>query len=455
MITNVGKNILAKYLIGQTTSYASHIAIGCGAEPLNIGDSFEDYSDKKNLDFEMFRIPITSRGFVNVDNVPYVVFTAELPSTERYEISEVGIFSAGANPSAGRFDSKTLLEFTADELWEYHGPAEAVAIPSIESRLDSQQDNVIDVPSESFQAAAENITFSEYLDRVNRKERARFLSNSVFVKGDEANIIAEIPIIDASGDGQRVTYITQFDHQLIVGEKVTISGVVPSEFNVVDATVESVDRGSNSFTIISDNQEAFVSEGILRPNHLTIQSGNHIHLTGVNFNLDNNAAGDELRLAFSIVNKEGAPKNLPENAVSNPSKVRIVVEFSSSEEETSQFARFEVDLEDSDLQDGRYFVVSRKLEELYKTPNFAWDSATIVKIFPSIFDVGGSPSPDFYLCLDAMRLENLTTLNPLYGLTGYSVIKNQDGKTIIKQPNSSNFVEFRFAFDIDLPEGES
>ena len=34
MITNSGKNILAKYLVGQTTSYASHIAIGCGTKPV-------------------------------------------------------------------------------------------------------------------------------------------------------------------------------------------------------------------------------------------------------------------------------------------------------------------------------------------------------------------------------------------------------------------------------------
>jgi hypothetical protein len=33
MITNIGKNLLAKYLVGQTPSYASHIAVGCGTNP--------------------------------------------------------------------------------------------------------------------------------------------------------------------------------------------------------------------------------------------------------------------------------------------------------------------------------------------------------------------------------------------------------------------------------------
>jgi hypothetical protein len=451
MITNTGKNILAKYLIGQTSSYASHIAVGCGADPLDVGDQFENYTNKKTLDFEMFRIPITSRGYVNVDNVPYVVFTGELPSTERYEISEVGIYSAGSNPSAGRFDSKTLLAFTRNELWEYHGIGEAVAIPTVEARLDSQQDNIIDVPFESFQTGAENITFSEYLDRVNRKERARFLSNSIFMRGNEANIISDIPITGASGDGESVTYTTTIDHQLIVGERVTISSVNPSSFNAIDAIVTASDRSSNTFSILSDNEDSFISGGLVTPKHLTLVSGNHIHLTGVNFNLDNNAAGDELKLAFSIVNKTGAPKNSPGSAVSEPSKVRIIVEFASSEEITAQFARFEVDLDESDFDDTRYVVVTKKLEELYKTSAFSWGGVSIVKVFPSVF-FGSSPSSNFYVCLDAMRLENVSTQNPLYGLTGYSVIKNQDARPIVKQPNSSNFVEFRFAFDIDLED---
>ena len=93
MITNTGKNIIAKYLLGHTSSYASHIAIGCGATPLGQFDdplsSADLYESKDNLDFEMFRVPITSRGYVKEDDLTYVVFTAELPTTERYGITEV------------------------------------------------------------------------------------------------------------------------------------------------------------------------------------------------------------------------------------------------------------------------------------------------------------------------------------------------------------------------------
>jgi hypothetical protein len=37
MITNTGKSIIAKYLIGDTPAYASYVAVGCGAAPIDTG----------------------------------------------------------------------------------------------------------------------------------------------------------------------------------------------------------------------------------------------------------------------------------------------------------------------------------------------------------------------------------------------------------------------------------
>jgi len=58
MITNTGKDILSRYLVGHTSSYASHIAVGCGPQPLGFLDDPEDnasqYATKNTLDFEMY-----------------------------------------------------------------------------------------------------------------------------------------------------------------------------------------------------------------------------------------------------------------------------------------------------------------------------------------------------------------------------------------------------------------
>ena len=72
---------------------------------------------------------------------------------------------------------------------------------------------------------------------------------------------------------------------------------------------------------------------------------------------------------------------------------------------------------------------------------------TVIKIYASVI-VDDVPSEDYYLALDALRLENIATTNPLYGLTGYTVVKNTDAETVIKSPNTSNYIEFRFSIGV-------
>jgi len=191
MITNTGKSIIAKYLLGQAPAYASYIAIGCGATPLDTADEIGDYSTKTNLDFEMFRVPISSRGFVNEDGVDKIVLTAELPTEERYEISEIGIYSAGSNPSAGAYDSKTVFAFTQTENWQYVTAASAVAIDTESAALDAPNyNNVIAVTDPVFQTSADNPIFFKS-PRVARYERPRFLNNVIMIKGNEADLDIE------------------------------------------------------------------------------------------------------------------------------------------------------------------------------------------------------------------------------------------------------------------------
>ena len=52
MITNTGKSIIGKYMLGQAPAYASFIAVGCGPTPLDLEDTQGDFSTKESLDFE-------------------------------------------------------------------------------------------------------------------------------------------------------------------------------------------------------------------------------------------------------------------------------------------------------------------------------------------------------------------------------------------------------------------
>jgi len=384
MITNTGKRILAKYLIGQAPAYASYIAIGCGPTPLDTGDNFADYSNKTNLDFEMFRVPIASRGFVTENGISKIVFTAELPSEERYELSEVGIYSAGSNNTAGAYDSKTLFAYSPEENWEEHlsGEEQATSIPSIYTPLNGSEDsNNIVTDLNVLQTNANNRVFND-ANRVARYERCRFLNNIVAVRGNHCNI-----------------------------QKQTVNGI-------------------SRLSVVGDE--------------------NHIHQSGLVADFSKNAPTDELRFAFSVVNTIADSNEVPD-------AVRIIVEFSSddggSNLSSSQTAKLEIDVPNGtgsgqyDFSTNRYVVVKKQLQELFKTNPFAWSAINVVKIYSCVIK-NGEPSENFFVCIDAMRLENVSTENALYGLTGYSVIKNTNAETIVKLQNTTNYLEFRFALDV-------
>ena len=373
MITNTGKSIIGKYLLGQAPAYASYIGIGCGPRPLLVEDTLGDYSNKTNLDFEMLRVPISSRGFVYENGVDKIVFTAELPTEERYEITEVGIYSARSNPAAGAYDSKAIFSFTSTENWNYHTSSAATAIPSITTALDANDDNVISTTSKVFQTNADNSIFYK-TSRASRYERCRFLNNVILMRGDDANLT-------------------------------TSAG------------------------------------------HFVIGSGsNHIHYTNPSVDFSRNSPTDQIRLAFSVVSKTG-------NSSLVPDTVRILVDFAETDSSTGEYARFEAEITNGtgageyDLTENRYVVVSKQLQELYTSANFTWNAVTVAKIYATAI-VSGVKSGDYYIALDAIRLENVGTVNPLYGLTGYSVVQNINAESIVKSPNTSNYVEFRFSIGV-------
>lgn len=376
MITEFGKGIIGKYLIGQAPAYASYIAIGCGPTPVESNSPDIDYSSKKTLDLEMFRVPVISRGYVNDNGINKVVLTAELPTEDRYEISEIGLYSAGSNPAASVNDSRTIFAFDDSKEWVIGSGTE---IPTVSTPLDAGDDGVNDLGTNEisltypvFKTNADNRAFAD-LDRVARYERCRFLNRMLVVRGNHS-------------------------------------------------TLDVVSSGGS--------------------NHLNPSSGSYISLTGEAFNFTQNAPTDELKLAFSVINRDPDPSFFPE-------EIRILIDFSSSATFGSEeWARFEIILDDYDFETNRYIVITKQLQELYKSvTGFSWNSVDNVRIYTSVLK-GGVVSPDFYVAYDALRLENKNESNPLYGMTGYTVIKNTDAKTIVKAANKTSYVEFRFAMDV-------
>jgi hypothetical protein len=188
MITNNGITLLGKYLVGQIPSFASHVAIGCGPNLLGSDESFGDYSAKTSLDFEMDRFTIVSRTTNVIDGEQQIIFTAEIPSADRYGITEVGIFPAESNNTFGSVPSQTLFSFTTNEVWQ-KSLSSTVTDVEIETEIvnnDQDIDNGSGGTMENVKAFflySDNAMFRN-ITRLQRMEQPRFFNSSLVLRGD-------------------------------------------------------------------------------------------------------------------------------------------------------------------------------------------------------------------------------------------------------------------------------
>lgn len=462
MITNDGKEIISKYLLGQVPEYATHLAIGCGATPLDANDPIPNsaYSNKR-LDFEMTRVPISSRGFIDdsvtysithkqlvsnvatlttsvnhdivigetvvVDNVDasldgqFVVtditsntfsysaiasdidpavalspsgsalvprtkmsLTAELPTDNRYDITEVGIWSAANNSLASQYDSRILFNFAGG--WQVHDVA--ISDPPINSNLGFDgSSTTVDIQDTRtvFYASTSDPIF-QVSTRKNRKEGPRYLNRTLMIRGDFSQI-------DASGG-------------------------IDSDWTA---------------------------------------SGPHVHLNNIGFDISGNNTSDLLKLAFSMVDRTATAQAAVKD-------VKILLEFFKNEVTGSQsFAKMQIYIPGSILDANRYYVASSEISQnidysnesasttlpyirFYTSPDFASTEIKIARAFVSVTKSDDSLSSDHFVALDGFRLEN-TTENPIYKMSGYSIISN-NGIPITKPANTNNYIDFRFSLGI-------
>lgn len=364
-------------MLGQAPSYATHISLGCGAKPNSTGD----FSAKQTMDFEMVRVPISSRGFVTDNGVSKIAVSAEMPTEYRYEITEVALWSAGSNSAATNSDSRVLFTFDENEDWQLHktdAPGSTGPITLYTNPLDGGDNtNNINTPDAAgdviFATTADNQSLLSTI-RQNRQEGARFLNYAIFMRGDTSSI--------------------------------------DSSFNITDGSA-----GNSS----------------------------HIHLDGRNFNLSKNSPNDDIKIALSIVPKEES------NSVV-PYRTRVVVEFLQSEVNTGVgYAKLTHEIRNTDLAaDNRYYVISKALKDIETSPEFSWTDVKMTRIYVSSYKTSGdtTPSDEYYVVMDAMRFDNTNSLNPLYCMSGYSVVETPTTRPIVKVANTSNYIEFRFALGV-------
>jgi hypothetical protein len=479
MITNIGKNLIGKYLVGQSTQYASHIAIGCGAKPITLATSYGDYSNKTELDFEMERALITSRSYISdkvtaqitnvqvfngipdtvvftvssslngifipgqtivVKNVPvniggtnvngvYIIesvngtsmsaapqfviaptsnasvattgtfsgylnkisLIAELPIDNRYEITEIALWSDLSNPIPSGIDSKNIFNFgRSTEGWFYTtGEGIASNLVYTETALDNGNIlNNFDTPAnftttKAFLTNSGNTFFNS--TRIARQERPRFLDDALMVAGDL------------------------------------------SKFEVTGGT-----------TILNSLDPA----NLLTNDYLTISN--------VNFgDLDTNSATDELVLAYSLISKLASATTL-----GTIESVNIMVEFLTDiDGATAQYHFRQRTVAEGTTPalsaTNRYQTIRVPLNNnsaVSRNINFQWKFVTSARVYASLQTSSGTQVTTHFIALDGLNLVNKNNLNNSnYGMVAYVPVKNSSGVSMLKETNNPNLVEFRLA----------
>lgn len=574
MITNNGKTILAKYLIGTAPAFASYLAVGCGAKPLaatatltgasgstttiTVASTSNAYigavvsisagtgtipsgtkitqiisgtqikisaaptvalasatlllspdANKKVLDFEMFRVPITSRGYINDGGVDKIVLTAELPTEERYEISEVGLFSAGSNTIAGAYDSKTIFTFSNSETWKYNNGISLVSPTPVTSPLAPYSDNIITTAADAVQTTADNPTFTN-ATRLARYESPRYLNSTIMLRGNTSHIskLNGNLVIDSSPKYLQLSGTTFYFDKNSPADILKTALSIINVYGDVDESPDAL-RIVIKFSNDSDTQSAIFQSEILNSNEFfkqnrysvasnTLDNGKYtstfswaamtmakIYVSAIDIVDATNisATGGTVTLTTGthslpvdatitgVSTSEGVITFTASNTftpgdivsitgiTSNPpnafdlSNVKIVECNSSS---------FKVE----NTATGTYYgggsakISNAKITFAHSTSSYTGTySVTSVPNTTSVkyFVTGASLSSTaltnatvdissnrYFVSLDACRLDNINTINPLYGMTGYSIIQNIDSETIKKNQNTSSYIEFRF-----------
>ena len=238
MITTKGKGIVARALAGQLDSAFSYIALGVGAKPstppsvtvrtaaewtslnptlasgewgmesdtkyvkkgngstawnslgyIGSGIQYEDSSlkNKTKLDFEALRIPISGASVLYEGGQTKLLLSGTVPSTQRYEFSEVAAFSAESNSLLTTESPRLIYTFSDVEGWELH--SSGIADIGYAASISSNNLDINNIPSgvdaKAFFVSSESPVFYA-TNRVN--QRVRVYEDALLVRRNLSTI---------------------------------------------------------------------------------------------------------------------------------------------------------------------------------------------------------------------------------------------------------------------------
>jgi hypothetical protein len=450
MITSTGRDILAKYLIGQTSSFASHIAIGCGPLP---SLTSSDYRNKTELDFEMDRYPIVSRSlssekitliFQSVQKIDEsFVFTISSGNNNQFVVGQTIVVSG--SPTFTNVDPPTSTNANGTYVVT-SATSTTVTVDDTAGQTDSQTRT----GTISIAGYVPQIVFTAELPLSERYEITELglypsYSNQ-YSNGLDSRTVTNLTTAESwkyftnstatYSDIPYYSTITDSTNNITVTEKAFQTNSDNPFFIIERVSRQERPRFLKDVTIINGNMSDFTAN--LAPE----TSADYIQLN--NFGLDlskNNPDTDKLSIAFSLINAVSAPSEIPKS-------LNIMLQFISANGNESAKYHFRQTNASTLASANRYQVLSMTLNDATfssRTTNFSWENVSTLRVYAGIEDAtnyGGAQVTHYAIALDAIRFENKSNTNPLYGLVGYTLVKT-DEEPLVKSSGTNNLVEFR------------
>jgi hypothetical protein len=459
MITNDGKQLIGKFLLSQAPSFATHIAAGIGELALLPDETVDstkinEIKERKNMEFEVFRVPISAKGFVREDGVEKIVFKAEMPTEQRYQITEVAFFPAAENSVAGSFDSKTLATFVPTETWVVASNVSSSTINLVTSGV-SNNDGDLLINDKAFFINSNESLFNEQ-DRRQRQEIPRFYNRALIVSGDFNYLDSDFTVLSGANYIQNSTLSFNLNQNL-----------PPDEIKLAIALM-SKEKANNSqpekvriiFDFVNDNPVDLQSSPKARTT---------IELDSTDFLIEENLGNGRPSgiNSYKIITKKLSDFALDDTfSWANINLMRIYVSVIDEQTVTVTNKELSSGLVTLDLSDASNIFAGMSAEVSGMGEDFdgthtitsasggqitygVSSSATIVSASASSGSVVFSGrTPEYKIIFDGLRLDNVSSQNPLYTMVGYDIIRNDNAYPVLKSENTNNYIEYRFGIGV-------
>jgi len=440
MITNFGKNMISKYLLGQIDSYANYIAIGTGGITAT--------ATQQSLNFEAARYPVISKGLtVDSNGNRQLVFTAQIDSLDRFDITEIGLYPAAYDSLlSNSVGSKMLLDFSINELWSYNdastynSPLTFISNPldygNTTGALDAQTDGATTLKAYSFDASNSFFNNSYYqTTRFARHERPKILDSAFLILGDMSTTYNTGKYVELTG----FKNATDLDNASTSVDELRVA------FNVINSTtLTSPPSAGVQFTIrfmTNDGQTyreyVFDTTNTINSNTTwvkNIKSDSTINThtpTGTTNITITTASSHSFSVGENVVLRGITPSGYNGTWVTQTGTTgsTLVLNIGSNPGAITTSGT---------ASSPRYLIGKQTLDKGTSNGDFKWSAVNTVKIYAKAND--STSNANYAIIFDALRFENNSTTNPLYGLIGYSVPLTN----IVKASDTLGLVEFRF-----------